>query len=71
MSNLTNERLEELEVKISYQERLIQELNDVIVLQQRQVDKLEESILQVREYLCREQGQRSATEREENPPPHY
>ncbi len=65
-----NKRLEDLEVKLSYQEHLIQELNDVVIIQQNQVDKLEKSIHQIREHLSAGEGQQSSPENE-SLPPHY
>ena len=65
-----DKRLEALEIKLSYQEHLIQELNEVVITQQNQVDKLEKSIHQIREHLSGGQGQQSAPENE-SPPPHY
>ena len=64
------ERLEALEVKTSYQERLIQELNEVIIAQQNQVDKLEKSVRQLRDYL-RGMGEQPHGSEPEAPPPHY
>jgi len=34
-------RIVELETKISYQEDLVQELNQLVITQQKQIDKLE------------------------------
>ena len=65
-----DERLEHLEVKVSYQEHLVQELNDVIVSQQNQMDALEKSVTQLREYIRGMDGQSHNTE-PEAPPPHY
>ena len=63
-------RVEALETKISYQERLIQELNEVIIAQQNQIDKIEKTLLQMRDYVQNIQGQESALP-QEAPPPHY
>jgi len=63
-------RVEALETKISYQERLIQELNEVIIAQQNQIDKIEKTLLQMRDYVQNIQGQEGALP-QEAPPPHY
>ena len=39
-TTLTDQRLTELEIKASYSEDLLDQLNDVIVRQQRQIDHL-------------------------------
>lgn len=63
-------RVIELETKISYQEHLLQELNDVIASQQQQIDRLEKELQRIREHLKGDSGQ-LARPGEEAPPPHY
>ncbi len=67
----TGHRITELETKLSYQEHIIQELNEVVIRQQKQIDALEKELKHIREYL--KQGQSSGLARpdEEAPPPHY
>jgi len=65
-----NNRLENLETKISYQEHLIQELNDVVVMQQKQIDGLERKLLVITGYLQHHAEQQPANSHEA-PPPHY
>jgi len=66
-----NERMIELETKSSYQEHLIQELNEVIISQQKQLDALEERMQRMSDYLKNNQGSQIARPDEEVPPPHY
>lgn len=66
-----NERMIELETKSSYQEHLIQELNEVIISQQKQLDILESNIQRVSNYLKNNQDSQLARPDEEVPPPHY
>jgi SlyX protein len=42
-------RLMELEIKVSYQEDLLQILNDIIATQQQQIDRLETAFKNVNE----------------------
>jgi SlyX protein len=63
-------RIEALETKISYQEHLIQELNEVVISQQNQMDKLEKSLEQLRDYI-RSAGEQQSSPEQEAPPPHY
>ena len=61
----------ELETKISYQEHLIQELNDVITHQQKQIDALEVEMKRIRDHLKSSNASQIARPEEEVPPPHY
>ena len=64
-------RIIELETKISYQEHIIQELNDVVTHQQKQIDRLEADMNRVREHLKGGSSSQFARPEEEVPPPHY
>jgi len=66
-----NERIIELETKSSYQEHLIQELNEVVISQQKQIDALQASVQRMSDYLKNNQGSQLARPDEEVPPPHY
>ncbi|VVO06866.1 SlyX family protein [Pseudomonas fluorescens] len=64
------ERVTELESRLTFQDDTIQALNDVLVAQQRVVDRLQ---LQMAALLKRQEemlGQFESVE-EEAPPPHY
>ena len=65
------DRIIELETKISYQEHLIQELNDVITHQQKQIDALEAEMKRIRDHLKSSNASNIARPEEEVPPPHY
>jgi SlyX protein len=64
-------RIIELETKLSYQDHLIQELNEVVTHQQNQVDRLEVELRRVREHLKSSSSSQIARPEEEVPPPHY
>ncbi len=66
-----NERIIELESRLAYQERTIEELNQVVTGQQQQIDDLLREIERIKAYL--KQGGDSGIARadEETPPPHY
>jgi SlyX protein len=66
-----NERIIELETKSSYQEHLTQELNEVVISQQKQIDALQASVQRMSDYLKNNQGSQLARPDEEVPPPHY
>jgi len=64
-------RLIELETKISYQDHIIGELNDVVIRQQRQIDQLEKSVKRLQSQLKQSDHSDIARPEEEAPPPHY
>jgi len=57
----------ELQTKLSYQDHLMQELNDVIIRQQRQIDALEAGLTRVRDHLKSTQSSGLARPDEEAP----
>lgn len=64
-------RIIELETKISYQDHTIQELNDVVTSQQQQIDQLEKNVNKLSEHLKTQNTSDLARPEEEAPPPHY
>ena len=48
---MSAERIVELEIKVTYQERLLQDLNDVVTEQTRSIDALEKRIASLEERL--------------------
>ena len=64
-------RIIELETRIAYQERLIQELNEVITRQQNQIDALRADYERILAHLKTGDGDRITGPDEEPPPPHY
>lgn len=71
MNQNFEQRIKELEMKVTFQESLIEDLNQSLVEQQFQLDKL---LLQLR-YLASKlkdlQPSNIANQHEETPPPHY
>ncbi|KAA8699112.1 MULTISPECIES: SlyX family protein [Pseudomonas syringae group] len=65
-----DERVMELESRMAFQDDTIQALNDVLVTQRRELDRLQ---LQMAAMLKRqeEMGSQFETFEEEAPPPHY
>jgi len=63
-------RIIDLETKSAYQERLIQELNDVLIAQQKQLDDLEKTVRHL-EHFIRHAPTQGTTPEQEAPPPHY
>ena len=64
-----NRRMQILEEKFAYQEQTIDALNDVIIDQQAQLNRLEEQLGRLRALLTAAHDRPS--EGEDPPPPHY
>ncbi len=63
-------RLIELETKVSYQEKLLEDLDRVVAEQAQQLDQLERHLARLVESLRAGPGP-AAERHEEPPPPHY
>jgi SlyX protein len=66
-----NERLTELEVRVAFQEKTIQDLNEVVTDQQRQIDRLTRELEAIKSRLAALAPSMVIPQDEEKPPPHY
>jgi len=64
-------RMVELETKLSFQERLIQELNEALTHQQQQLDALQHKLDTMHEQIQADLSDETKPASEEVPPPHY
>ncbi len=64
-----DQRLTSIERKISFQDKLLQELNDVIFAQSKRIDLLEARQNALKDQLAR--GDLVKRQEDETPPPHY
>ncbi|MDQ6988174.1 MAG: SlyX family protein [Mariprofundaceae bacterium] len=62
-------RLQEIESKIAFQERLLESLNEALTSQQRQLDNLHRMLARLEQQLA--SGDYIKHADEEVPPPHY
>lgn len=70
--NLLNQRICELETKLSFQENTIEDLNNVIINQQFSLDKIQQQLrLLAQKMRNLEPNNNIASQSEETPPPHY
>jgi len=69
-TDATDQRLTDLEIKLSFQEDLLDQLNTIIVRQQQHIDLLLRTVRQLREQVPEGSGQR-LTQAHEELPPHY
>lgn len=68
---VSEERLAELEIKLSYQEETISALNDAIYQQQIRLDRLEELLRGYRDQLSRTNSEPFGSPDRREKPPHY
>jgi SlyX protein len=66
----TEQRLTELEIKASFNEDLVEQLNQVVFRQQQQIDALLREVSQLRQQLP-EPGAGGARNPRDELPPHY
>jgi SlyX protein len=66
----TEERITQLEIKLSYTEDLLETLNDMVVKQQDQIDLLLRELVQLRRQASDDGSTRQHSPRDELPP-HY
>jgi SlyX protein len=64
-----DKRITQLESKVAFQERLLQELNTVVVAQQNRIEQLERKLNALKDQSAR--GDLVKDLDEETPPPHY
>lgn len=70
MSELTND-IEELQMKLAFQEDVIETLNKAVADQQRQIHELQFQMKHVIDKVKTMSVSNVASEDEETPPPHY
>jgi SlyX protein len=64
-------RLIELETRVAFQDSTLQQLNDVVVRQQRDLDRLQRELEALRSQVQLLAPALVASRSEEPPPPHY
>lgn len=65
------QKLAELETRITFQDQELQTLNDVIIRQQQQIDQLVEQVKLLQDKMQDMKPSLVVPESEETPPPHY
>ncbi|HTL47775.1 MAG TPA: SlyX family protein [Verrucomicrobiae bacterium] len=65
----TEKRIIELEKKMAFQEHTIEQLNEVVILQQKKLEALERETKQLKQQAA--SGAFIKKPEEETPPPHY
>lgn len=70
-SQHTDERLQALEIKASYTEDLLDQLNLIIYRQQQQLDDLARTVVQLRQQMPEGGGGATVRNLRDELPPHY
>lgn len=71
MSQQLNDRLETLESRLAYAEYTVEQLNEEVTTQGRELDRLKHQIQLLIDKLQGVQPSHIASMAEETPPPHY
>ncbi|MGL4354844.1 MAG: SlyX family protein [Aeromonas popoffii] len=71
MSQPLNDRLETLESRLAFAEYTVEQLNDEVTTQGRELDRLKHHIQLLVDKLQSVQPSQIASMAEETPPPHY
>lgn len=66
-----DERIVELETRLAFQEQSIQTLNETVIEQARQIERLSGELEALKQRMRAIAPSIIATEAEETPPPHY
>lgn len=62
-----SERLDDLEIQLTHQQKMVGELNELVYNQQLEIDRLATELRQLKEQL----PSLNKSPEEESPPPHY
>jgi len=65
------ERLIELEIRCTHQDRMLEELNEIVCRQEQALERLEREFAVLSEQLKQFQPSLNATIEEDEAPPHY
>lgn len=66
-----DDSIEQLQMKVAFQEDTIESLNQALIEQQKQIDNLQFSIKKLDAKVNAIEPSNMASEKEEMPPPHY
>lgn len=69
--NTVENDIEQLQMKLAFQEDTIESLNIALIAQQKQMDDLQFQIKQMSSKISAIEPSNMASEKEEAPPPHY
>lgn len=65
------QRITELEIRFAHQDMFIQELNEIVVSQQKKIELLEKALLDLKGTVSSNDGVTKIQGMKEDKPPHY
>jgi SlyX protein len=71
LMNTVQTDIEQLQMKMAFQEDTIESLNQALIVQQKQMDDLQFQLKQLVSKISAIEPSNMASENEEMPPPHY
>jgi SlyX protein len=71
MSELSTDRLESLEIRLTYQEEMIETLNATVTAQWAQIDALKRELARLGDRMQEAESRAGTTAQPDQRPPHY
>jgi SlyX protein len=68
---MNNDRFIELEIKVAYQEDLVQDLNKIVARQQQQIDRLDATVKMLHDRIKSLSVKNNSGDDKFEKPPHY
>lgn len=68
---MNEERIIELEIRFAHQDHFIHQLNEIVVAQQKTIDRLEKEMIDLKRTLNSEAGVNPTGSLKDDKPPHY
>lgn len=68
---MSEQRLNDLEIRFSHQDDFLHQLNQVVVEQQKQIERLEKEVLDLKRNINQESGVDGKRTLIDDKPPHY
>lgn len=68
---MNEERITNLEIRFSHQDDFLHQLNEIVISQQKTIDRLEKEILDLKRSIHSESGVSGTRSLADDKPPHY
>lgn len=68
---MSEDRITELEIRFAHQDHFIHQLNEIVVAQQKTIDRLEREMIDLKRTLNSEAGVNPTRSLSDDKPPHY
>ncbi|WP_315832113.1 SlyX family protein [Bradyrhizobium prioriisuperbiae] len=71
MSDVATDRLDALEIRVAYQDEIIETLNKTVTAQWAQIDALKREVARLTDRVQDAESKSGVSAQQEPPPPHY